>query len=82
MHIYWNLSGFIPGRFIDDMSALVQKMAWCQSCNKPLPEWMMTKTFDVIQLQFDKIEHYDYTRWTMICRVMNHILNDFYWETK
>ena len=31
---------------IDNKSALVQVMAWCQTGNKPLPEAMMTQFTD------------------------------------
>ena len=37
---------FVPRSQIDNKSALVQVMAWCQTGNKPLPEPMMTQFTD------------------------------------
>ena len=37
---------FVPRSEIDNKSALVQVMAWCQTGNKPLPEPMMTQYTD------------------------------------
>ena len=38
---------FVPYSPVDNKSALVQVMAWCQTGNKPLPEAMMTQFTDV-----------------------------------
>ena len=37
---------FVPKDLIDNKSALVQVMAWHRTCNKPLPEAMMTQFID------------------------------------
>ena len=37
---------FVPKCSIDNKSALVQAMAWCQTDNKPLPEPMLTHFTD------------------------------------
>ena len=36
----------VPKGSIDNLPALVQIMAWRQTGNKPLPEWMMTQYTD------------------------------------
>ena len=41
-------SSFICEGPIDNKSALVQVMAWCLTCNKLLPEPMLTKMYDAI----------------------------------
>ena len=37
---------FVPKGPIDNMSVLVQVMAWCQTAIKPLPEPMLTQSTD------------------------------------
>ena len=37
---------YVPRSPIDNKSALVQVMAWCQTGDKPLPEPMMTQFID------------------------------------
>ena len=39
---------FVPKGPIDNISALVQVMAWCLTGTKPLPETMLTKISDTI----------------------------------
>ena len=39
---------FVHKGYIDNMSALVQVMAWCLTGTKPLPETMLTEISDAI----------------------------------
>ena len=39
---------FVPKDPIDNLSALVQVMAWRLEGNKPLPELMLTKMYDSV----------------------------------
>ena len=43
---------FVPEGRIDNDSPLVQVMAWCQTCDKPLPEPMLTQFTDVYAQNF------------------------------
>ena len=43
MKILYFYSKFVPKCPIDNKSALVQVIAWCQTGNKPLPEPMLTQ---------------------------------------
>ena len=49
---FWVLSKtslkFVPKDPIDNLSALVQVMAWRLAGNKPLPELMLTKMYDPV----------------------------------
>ena len=39
---------FVPRDPIDNKSALVQEMAWCQTGDKPLPEPMLAQFTDAL----------------------------------
>ena len=42
----WISLKFVPRSVIDNIPALVQVMAWCQTGDKPLPEPMLTHITD------------------------------------
>ena len=46
---------FVPKSLIDNMSALVQVMAWRQIGDKPLPEAMMTQFTDAYMRHYGEM---------------------------
>ena len=54
---------YVPRGLVNNMSALVQVMAWCTAGNKPLPEPMMTQIQDKYMHHLLPMHKHSQCRW-------------------